>query len=111
MDGTRDGETAPGAGNPATQPDMVLPGMLPPDGGLASAPDAEERLARAVSRYWAIQALQVRDFGDGIGGVSGFRQRELNRRLLQRHGVRLRVQRRGARGRPPRWWPPGRFIE
>jgi len=63
----------------AAQRGMVLPGMLPPDGGLASAPDAEERLARAVSRYWAIQALQVRDFGDGIGGVSGFRQRELNR--------------------------------
>src|SRR5258706_5011773 len=102
MHGTTDGnpENAPGVGQEETG---TLLGMLPPDGGLESAPDAEERLARAVSRYWAIQALLVRDFGDGIGGVSGFRQRELNRRLLQGHDVGLWVQSRAREDGPPSW--------
>jgi hypothetical protein len=104
MDDTTDGETEAQVG-------MVLPGMLPSDGALASAPDAEERLARAVSRYLAIQALQVRDFGDGIGGVSSFRQRELNRQVLQSHEVGLWIQRWTREEGSPSWWLSGVSLD
>src|SRR5260370_30645660 len=94
-----------------TAADLVLPGMLPADGGLATASDAEERLVRAVSRYWAIQAVQVRDFGAGIGGVTAFRQRELGGKVLRTHEVNPWVKHFETKSEQPSWWLSGVSLD
>ncbi len=90
---------------------VVLPGMLPRDGGLVSAADAEERLVRAVSRYLAVQALQVRDFGAGIGGVIAFRRRELEQghsgKVMEPYQIAPWITQQEHASRPPSWWLSG----
>src|SRR5262245_43430635 len=65
----------------------TVPQMLPPGEGLAAVQDAEERLAQAISRYWAFKAERLPDFGEGIGGGMSFRRRELSGSVLRPRDV------------------------
>jgi hypothetical protein len=103
----------PTATQPAAHRAAAFPNMLPRGGALAGAPDSQEQLVRAISRYLAIEALKKRDFG----GVSAFRQRELGGAVLSPGEVKGWIVRelKPPRVRPvesrPSWWLSGVALD
>lgn len=83
-----------------------LPSMLPPDGGITSAPDASQALIRAVSRYWAIQAAKITRF-DGIEGVKPFRFHELGGQVLGPEQIDKWIAERQREDGEPSLWLSG----
>jgi hypothetical protein len=88
----------------------ALPGMLPRDGGITSAPDATEALIRAVSRSWAIQAASfaevkyTKEQEEEELSVEDFRKYALNGSLLTADQIGSWIHAQEERDGEPSWW-------